>query len=95
MGKRSGGGADRRDGRPVRRRSVSPPSVLTFLSMDALRRDDVEYMRKTPLPEKAKLVFELMQFGFDLKRANLRNRRPEATDEEIDQDFRRWLARDE
>lgn len=62
--------------------------------MDALRRDDIEYMRKTPPSDKAKLVFDLMRFGFRLQRANLRTRKPAATEEEIEREFRRWLTRD-
>ena len=63
--------------------------------MDPLRRDDIEAMRTTPPAEKARQAFELFQSGLRLKRAGLRARHPDATDAEIDEMVRAWLASDE
>lgn len=46
-----------------------------------------------PPGEKAWLTLELMRLGIDLRRAGIRARRPNATDEEVDQVLEDWLIR--
>ena len=63
--------------------------------MDRLREDDVEAMRATSPEEKARQAFDLMRTGIRLKRASLRTRHPDASDEEIDAMLQAWLEADE
>jgi len=62
--------------------------------MDPLRHDDLERARRTPPEERAMQALELMRTGIRLKRIALRERFPEASEAEIEQRLRRWLARD-
>jgi hypothetical protein len=64
-------------------------------SMDALRRDDLERARATSPEERARQAFDAMRTGIRLKRAALRARDPEATQEEIEDRLQRWLERSE
>lgn len=61
--------------------------------MDPLRRDDIERARRMTPSEKAVLAFDLMATGIALRRAGLRARMPEATEEEVDAALARWLRR--
>jgi hypothetical protein len=63
--------------------------------MDALRRHDIELARATPPEERARQALEAMRTGIRLKRAGLRARLPNAMDEEIEAELRRWLERNE
>jgi hypothetical protein len=63
--------------------------------MDPLRRDDLERARRTTPAERARQAFELMRTGIRLRRAALRARFPEESEEQIEARLRRWLARDE
>lgn len=66
-----------------------------MFSMDALRRHDIETARRTSPSEKARQALDLMRYGIELKRTNLRARHPHAADEEIERLLRAWLARDD
>jgi hypothetical protein len=59
--------------------------------VDPLRKDDVAEMHAASPEEKARQAFDLMRTGIRLKRASLRERHPDATDEEIDAMLREWL----
>jgi hypothetical protein len=61
--------------------------------MDRLRHDDLERARRTPIEERARQTLEMMATGIRLQRVALRSRYPEATEEEIEQRLRAWLAR--
>jgi hypothetical protein len=63
--------------------------------VDPLRRDDLERARHTPIEERGRQALELMRTGIRLRRIALRTRFPEASEEEIEERLRRWLARDE
>jgi len=63
--------------------------------VDRLRREEIEEARRTPPEEKARQALDLMRAGIELKRAGLRARHPEATDEEIEALLDAWLARDD
>jgi hypothetical protein len=62
--------------------------------MDPLRRDDLDRARRMPLEERARLALSAMRTGIKLKRAALRQRFPDASEAEIDERLRRWLARE-
>ncbi len=59
--------------------------------MDSLRRDDIERARRTPPGEKALQALELMRAGIALRRAGIRARKPEATEDEVDRALMTWL----
>jgi hypothetical protein len=61
--------------------------------MDRLRQDDLDRARRTPIEERARQTLEMMATGIRLQRVALRSRYPEATEEEIEQRLRAWLAR--
>lgn len=62
--------------------------------MDRLRHDDLDRARRTPIEERARQTLEMMATGIRLQRVALRSRYPEATEEEVEQRLRAWLARD-
>jgi hypothetical protein len=62
--------------------------------VDVLRRDDIELARRTPPGERARQALEMMRTGFRLKRAALRARYRDESEEQIDARFRLWLERD-
>jgi hypothetical protein len=62
--------------------------------MNTLRQNDLEIGRQTTPGEKLRQTLELMETGIRLKRAALRNARPEASETEIDQALERWLIAD-
>ena len=59
--------------------------------MDALRRDEVERARATPVAEKLAQALEMMSAGIRLKRTALRTRCPDASDDELERRLREWL----
>jgi hypothetical protein len=63
--------------------------------VDPLRESDIELARATEPAEKLRQALELMELGFRLKRAALRERHPNASDAEIQALFRQWLVADE
>ena len=63
--------------------------------MDPLRRHDLEVARATSPEDKAVQALEAMQLGIDLKRASLRARHLELSDEAIDELLFDWLAGDD
>ncbi len=62
--------------------------------MDALHADDIRRARETPPSEKLRQACELMAFGINLQRQNLRRRNPAATDEEIEALLMSWMLED-
>lgn len=60
--------------------------------VDPLRAHDLDVARLTPPSEKARQALEAMRFGIELKWVSLRTRFPDATEDEIDQMLRAWLA---
>ncbi|MEO5727058.1 MAG: hypothetical protein ABI134_23365 [Byssovorax sp.] len=62
--------------------------------MDQLRHDDLDRARRTPVEERARQTLEMMAAGIRLQRVALRSRHSKATEEEIEQRLRAWLARD-
>jgi hypothetical protein len=63
--------------------------------VDPLRKDDIERVRRTPPRERARQALELMRTGIRLQRLALRRQFPDATEEEIEQRLRQWLARED
>jgi hypothetical protein len=62
--------------------------------MDALLLSDLEISRKTSPGEKLAQALEMMETGIRLKRAALRNARPEASEAEIEKALENWLVAD-
>jgi hypothetical protein len=62
--------------------------------MDRLRMDDIERAQRTTPEERARQALGLMRMGIRLQRIALRQRLPAASEAEIEQRLRRWLARD-
>lgn len=62
--------------------------------MDRLRYDDLDRAHRTPIEERARQALEMMATGIRLQRVALRSRYSKATEEEIEQRLRAWLARD-
>lgn len=62
--------------------------------MDPLRRDDIDRALRTPDAVRAAQAFEAMRVGIRLRRAALRARYPAASETEVDEQLRLWLARD-
>ncbi len=62
--------------------------------MDRLRHDDLDRARRTPIEERARQTLDMMASGIRLQRVALRSRYSSATEEEIEQRLRAWLARD-
>jgi hypothetical protein len=62
--------------------------------MDVLRRDAIDLARRTAAGERARQALEMMRTGFRLKRAALRVRHRDESEDQIDARFRRWLERD-
>ena len=60
--------------------------------MDDLRKDDIERARTTPLDEKVRQTFELMELGIAMQRKKLRAQDPSASEEVIDERLYAWLA---
>jgi hypothetical protein len=63
--------------------------------LEALRRDDIERARRTPLAEKARQAFALMRFGIKVQRSKLRQAFPDESEEQIRARLLRWMARDD
>jgi hypothetical protein len=63
--------------------------------MVVLRRDEIELARRTPPGDRARQALDAMRVGFRLKRAALRVRHPDESEEQIAERFLRWLAGDE
>jgi hypothetical protein len=63
--------------------------------VDPPRRDDIERARKATPEEKAEQALEMADAAIWLKRAGLRARYPDETDEQIEQRVREWLLSDE
>ncbi len=61
------------------------------VSMDPLRRDDIEQARRATPEEKARQALEMMRAAVRLKRAGLRARHPHESEAEIDRRVREWL----
>ncbi len=61
------------------------------VSMDPLRRDDIEQARRATPEEKARQALEMMRAAVRLKRAGLRARHPDESEAEIDRRVREWL----
>lgn len=62
--------------------------------MDAIRRDDIEWARRTAPGEKLIQAFEMMRFGIEMKKSALRAKHPHATEPELEQLLRAWLEAD-
>jgi hypothetical protein len=77
------------------RASLHDGDVVYFVRMDVLRRDEIELARRTPEAQRGRQALDAMRMGFRLKRAALRTRYPEETEDAISARFRRWLAGDE
>jgi len=67
----------------------------TILSMDPLRRDDIEQARRATPEEKAGQALEMMRSAVRLKRAGLRARYPDETEAEIERRVDEWLLADD
>lgn len=63
--------------------------------MDSLHRDDIDRARRTTYAMRAAQAFEAMRLGIRLRRAALRARHPEASETEVEDRLRSWLARDD
>jgi hypothetical protein len=63
--------------------------------VDRLREDDLERARQTPPAVKLRQALEAMAAGIRLKRVALRQRHPEASDEDLEAMLRAWLERDD
>ncbi|MCG8555702.1 MAG: hypothetical protein MJD61_10515 [Proteobacteria bacterium] len=59
--------------------------------MDALERSDILLDQEASCADKLAQAFELMAEGFELKRAALKHRDPQATEEELEDAFCAWL----
>ena len=59
--------------------------------MDPLEADDIRRARQTPPGVKLRQALELMALGLRMARTNLRRRHPDATDEEIEALYWRWV----
>jgi hypothetical protein len=60
--------------------------------MDALRLDDILRARTTPPAVKLREALEAMDLGIGIKRASLRRRDPNASETELRERLRAWLA---
>lgn len=60
--------------------------------MDALRKDDLERARTTPVGQKLRQALELMELGIALRRRKLRAAAPDASEEEIDARLLLWMS---
>jgi uncharacterized protein YaeQ len=63
--------------------------------VDPLRRATLDEARRTTPEQRARQTLELMQTGYRLKRAALRARHPDETQEELEARFRAWLEGDD
>ncbi len=59
--------------------------------MDPLRKNDLERFRRMSADERMKAVFETVNTGIRIQMAALRQRRPGASDGEIEAHLRNWL----
>jgi hypothetical protein len=62
--------------------------------VNALERNDIQLAQQMDPGEKLAQALELMAVGFRLKRAVLRDRRPGASEAEIQSEFEQWLIAD-
>jgi hypothetical protein len=62
--------------------------------MDALFLSDIEISRQCSPGEKLAQALEMFETGVRLKRAALKNARPEASEAEIERCIERWLTAD-
>lgn len=74
---------------------MSLSDAIEFVSMDPLRRDDIERARTATPEEKAAQALEMADTAIWLKRAGLRARYPHESNERIEQRLREWLLSDE
>lgn len=63
--------------------------------MDRLREHDLECARRAAPSEKAAQALDAMRLGIELKRTSLRVRFPDASEAELDDRLRAWLAADD
>ncbi len=63
--------------------------------MDLLHEDDLERARNTPPETKLKQALSAMATGIRMKRVSLRQRHPNASEEELDAMLQAWLERDD
>jgi hypothetical protein len=59
--------------------------------VDALNRSDLELDAKTTQGQKLVEALELMSVGMRLERQRLRQKHPEATDQQLEELFLAWL----
>ncbi len=70
-----------------------PSSAICYiLSVDPLRRDDIERSRLTPPEEKALQALEVMRLGIQLQSEKLRRAHPDDSRAEIQRRLWEWLA---
>jgi len=70
---------------------VAPDMSCYPLAVDDLRRDDIASARKASPAEKLAQALELMAYGLEIKRQNLRRAMPSASDGELQKAFEDWL----
>lgn len=63
-------------------------------AMDPLAQHDLELARGASPAEKLAQALELMETGIRLKRAALKNQRPDDCDDKIEKALAQWLASD-
>jgi Rv0078B-related antitoxin len=61
--------------------------------MERLRAAEIAQARRTPPAEKFRQALDMMAWGINIQRANLRRRHPGESDAEIDARLQRWLRR--
>jgi hypothetical protein len=63
--------------------------------VDPLRRDDIERARRASPEERAKWTLDLIEAGIRTKRAALKARYPDASDERLEALLLAWIRRDD
>ena len=63
-------------------------------TVDAIRRHDIEWVRRTAPGVKLAQALQMMRFGIDLKRSSIRSKHPQASEAEIQQMLQAWLESD-
>jgi hypothetical protein len=61
--------------------------------MERMRAAEIAQARRTPPAEKFRQVLDMMAWGIEIQRANLRRRHPEERDAQISARLQRWLHR--
>ncbi len=59
--------------------------------LDELSLDDIVTAREASPAERLSQALEVMAYGLEVKRQNLRRARPDASDDDIDKAFEQWL----